>query len=245
MANVLRQKSFTRGVLVSVLAVAMLSLFAAPLISDDRQSATEAIDADRALQLLVEGNQRFVEGHRRSRDEPQRRAQLAQTQKPIAVIVSCSDSRVPPEIVFDQTLGDLFDVRTAGHVIGDLELGSIEYAAEHLGTPLILVLGHKRCGAVTAAVSAAGNPKNGGDDAAEGHITAVVKAIEPAVIEVKSRPGDLVDNAIYANVRDTVRRLRSTDPILSHLVHEGKLKVVGGRYDLDSGQVEILPLADH
>jgi carbonic anhydrase len=153
------------------------------------------------------------------------------TQKPIAVIVSCSDSRVPPELVFDQGLGDLFDVRTAGHVVGDMELGSIEYAAEHLGTPLIVVLGHERCGAVTAAVS-------GGE--APGHIPAVVKAIAPAVAETKSAGGDAVENAMRANVRDTVRALRSSDPVLSHLVHEGKLKVVGGRYDLDTGQVEIL-----
>jgi carbonic anhydrase len=203
--------------------------------------APDSVDADRALKLLMEGNERFIAGHRLSRDEPGRRTELAKSQHPIAVVVSCSDSRVPPEIVFDQTLGDLFDVRTAGHVVGDLELGSIEYAAEHLHTPLILVLGHQRCGAVTAAVSAAGADHASGQD--EGHITAIVKAIGPAVAQTKSQPGDAVENAMRANVRETVQRLRSSDPILSHLVHEGKLKVVGGRYDLDSGKVEILPAA--
>jgi carbonic anhydrase len=206
---------------------------AAPPTKD--QGAT-AVEADRALQMLTEGNGRFVAGRRMVRDEPKRRQELATSQAPIAVIVSCSDSRVPPELVFDQGLGDLFDVRTAGHVVGDMELGSIEYAAEHLGTRLVVVLGHARCGAVTAAVS-------GGE--APGHIPAVVKAIAPAVAETKSHPGDAVENAVRANVRDTVRALRSSDPVLSHLVHDGKLKIVGGRYDLDTGRVEFLAEEGH
>jgi carbonic anhydrase len=189
------------------------------------------------MQQLMDGNQRFVAGHTRPRgDESRRRQELATSQKPIAVVVSCSDSRVPPELVFDQDLGDVFVIRTAGQVVGDLELGSIEYAVEHLGTPLIVVLGHERCGAVTAAVK-------GGE--AEGHIPAIVKAIEPAVAESKGEPGDAVDNAVRANVRDVVRKLRSTDPILSHFVHDGKVKIVGGRYDLDTGQVELLPVDEH
>ena len=106
---------------------------------------------DQSLQMLMDGNQRFVGGHRQTHDEPRRRQELASSQKPIAVIVSCSDSRVPPEIVFDQNLGDIFVIRTAGQVVGDLELGSIEYAVEHLGTPLIFVLGHERCGGHGAA----------------------------------------------------------------------------------------------
>ena len=182
----------------------------------------------------MDGNQRFVAGHMRPRgDESRRRQELANSQKPIAVILSCSDSRVPPELVFDQDLGDIFVIRTAGQVVGDLELGSIEYAVEHLGTPLIVVLGHERCGAVTAAVK-------GGD--AEGHISTIVKAIQPAVAESKGETGDPVDNAVRANVRDVVRQLRSTDPILSHFLHDGKLKVVGSRYDLDTGHVELLPV---
>jgi carbonic anhydrase len=237
----MRTTQVTLGVVVTALALALLSSSSsctAPVASGDHASrASDSVDADRALKLLMEGNERFVAGHRLSRDEPGRRAELARSQHPIAVIVSCSDSRVPPEIVFDQTLGDLFDVRTAGHVVGDLELGSIEYAAEHLHTPLIVVLGHQRCGAVTAAVSAAGHDP--GD--AEGHIAAIVKAIGPAVDHSKSLAGDAVENAMRANVRETVRQLRTSDPILSHLVHDGKLKVVGGRYDLDSGKVEILP----
>ena len=193
--------------------------------------AAAVADPDRAVQRLMGGNERFVAGKRMVPDEPKRRQELAQSQKPIAVVVSCSDSRVPPEIVFDQDLGDLFVVRTAGNVVGDLELGSIEYAVEHLGTPLIVVLGHQRCGAVTAAVK-------GGE--AEGHIAAIVKAIAPAVAESKGQSGDAVDNAIRANVRDLVRQLRTSEPVLSHFAHDGKLKIVGGRYDLDTGKVELL-----
>ena len=177
------------------------------------------------------GNARFVAGKRVVPDEPKRRQELAQHQNPVAVVVSCSDSRVPPEIVFDQDLGEIFVVRTAGNVVGDLELGSIEYAVEHLGTPLIVVLGHQRCGAVTAAVK-------GGEP--EGHVAAIVKAIAPAVTESKDQSGDAIDNAIRANVRDVVRQLRTSEPVLSHFTHDGKLKVVGGRYDLDTGNVELI-----
>jgi carbonic anhydrase len=242
MRNFLSKAPVTRAVVFAALALAILSSSCtAPVVSGNNvPKASDSVDADRALKLLMEGNERFVAGHRLSRDEPGRRAELAKSQHPIAVIVSCSDSRVPPEIVFDQTLGDLFDVRTAGQVVGDLELGSIEYAAEHLHTPLIVVLGHQRCGAVTAAVSAAASPDPGDG---EGHIAAIVKAISPAVAHSRSLPGDAVENAMRANVRETVRHLRSSDPILSHLVHDGKLKIVGGRYDLDSGKVEILPVA--
>jgi carbonic anhydrase len=161
-----------------------------------------------------------------------RRAELATTQHPYAIIVSCSDSRVGPEIVFDQGIGDIFVVRTAGHVLDDPGLGSIEYAVEHLGTHLIVVLGHERCGAVTAAAS-------GGE--APGHIASIVRKIQPAVAEVKGQPGDLVENAMRANVRHVVHELKESHPILSEFVHEGKLKVVGARFDLDTGAVELVP----
>jgi carbonic anhydrase len=226
-------RQITRRSLTCTLGTTLLAGCAGAHVSHDQASTSN--DPDHSLQLLMDGNQRFVAGRPRPRDDSRRRQQLANSQKPIAVIVSCSDSRVPPELVLDQDLGDIFVVRTAGQVVGDLELGSIEYAVEHLGTPLIVVLGHERCGAVTAAVT-------GGN--AEGHIPAVVKAIEPAVAESKGEPGDPVDNAVRANVRDMVRKLRASDPVLSHFVHDGKLKVVGGRYDLDTGRVEILPEAE-
>jgi carbonic anhydrase len=130
-------------------------------------------------------------------------------------------------------LGDLFVVRTAGEVLDDAALGSIEYGVEHLGVPLILVVGHERCGAVSAAVQ-------GGE--AHGHVAALVKAIQPAVAETRGQAGDAVDNAVRANVRDVVKALRASEPILSEFAHRGAVTVTGARYDLDTGKVEIEPV---
>jgi carbonic anhydrase len=154
--------------------------------------------------------------------------EVAKGQHPIAIIVGCSDSRVAPEIVFDQGLGDLFVVRVAGNVVDDHAIGSIEYAVEHLHASLIVVLGHDRCGAVQAAIS--------GDDA-PGHIQSLVESIRPAVEAAKSEPGDLLDNAINENVRRVVNQLQTSQPILGQEVQEGHLQVVGARYLLDGGSV--------
>lgn len=191
---------------------------------------TSGVTADEAWRRLDEGNQRFASGHGRAvADCSARRAELVKGQQPFAVIVSCSDSRVGPEIVFDQGLGDLFVIRTAGEVVDDETMGSIEYAVEHLGSPLIVVLGHSGCGAVTAAVEGGSPP---------GHIGSVTRAIRPAVEETRGQPGDKVDNAVCQNVRDVVRQLHEDKPILSECVHEGRLKIVGARYDLATGRVE-------
>ena len=139
---------------------------------------------------------------------------------------------MPPEIIFDQGLGDLFVVRLAGHVLNDEALGSIEYAVEHLGVRFIVVLGHERCGAVDATVK-------GGE--APGYIGSIVKAIKPAVDKAKNQPGDLLDNAIKANVTMVVEQLKSSAPILESFVKKGSLKVIGARYDLDDGKVTIVP----
>ncbi len=185
-----------------------------------------------ALERLLAGNRRFFSGLPASRSAAAaRRKELATGQKPFAVVVCCSDSRVGPEVVFDQGLGDIFVVRTAGEVVDDVGLGSIEYAVEHLGSPLVVVLGHEGCGAVTAALE-------GGD--APGHIGAVVKAIAPAVAESAGAPGDALDNAVRAQIRAVVRRLRSAAPIVAELVHAGRVRVVGARYDLDTGVVEVV-----
>jgi len=187
------------------------------------------VTADEALARLKAGNERFVTGRfLHPNEDADRRAEVAKGQKPFAIIVGCSDSRVGPEVVFDQGLGDLFVVRTAGNVVDDIALGSIEYAVEHLGAPMILVLGHTRCGAVAAAVA-------GGE--AHGHVGSVVEKIKPAVEETKGKAGDAVDNAVRANVRNVVNQLRGAGPILSGLVKSGKLKVVGACYDLDTGRV--------
>jgi carbonic anhydrase len=194
--------------------------------------ATEAVSADVALTKLMDGNHRFATGrHDDASRSPQRRAELTQTQNPYAVIVSCSDSRVGPEVVFDQGLGEIFVIRTAGEVLDAPGLGSIEYAVEHLGSPLIVVLGHERCGAVAAAVAGGKAP---------GHIGALVSAILPAVVETKGQPGDHVDNAVRANVRRIVRQLKNSQPILAEFSRSGKVRIVGAYYDLETGVVTIL-----
>jgi carbonic anhydrase len=162
----------------------------------------------------------------------ERRTELAKTQHPFAAIVSCSDSRVPPEIVFDQGLGDLFIVRVAGNVINDEGLGSIEYSVDHLGTRLILVLGHQSCGAVKAAketIAAKGK--------APGHIESLVTAIKPAV---EATAKDDLDATIKANVKHVVEALRSSAPILMARVDSGEIQVIGGYYNLDTGAVTFL-----
>jgi carbonic anhydrase len=192
---------------------------------------------DEALKKLMSGNERYVRNAASRPDQtPARRTQLALSQHPFAVILGCSDSRVAPEIIFDQGLGDLFVVRVAGNVIDDEGLGSLEYAVEHLHAPLIVVLGHTKCGAVTAAVS--GEP-------APGHIRAVVHALKPAVEATKGQPGDHVENAINANVQRVVDQLKNTKPILAEHIKMGTLKIVGGRYDLSSGTVELLDKGGH
>jgi carbonic anhydrase len=188
--------------------------------------------AEVALKRLRAGNAHFVDGiSTRANKQASRRAEVAEKQKPFAIIVSCSDSRVGPEVVFDQGLGDLFVVRTAGHVVDDAGLGSIEYAVEHLGASLILVLGHERCGAVAATV-AGGKP--------QGHLPAIVKAIKPAVAKTKGQPGDAVENAVRAHVNEVAAQLKKAGPVLAERVAAGRLVVAGARYDLDTGRVEFL-----
>lgn len=191
-------------------------------------------NADEALKTLLEGNKRYVSGHAKGPNRSSaRRAELARAQHPIAVVVSCSDSRVPPELLFDQGFGDIFVVRTAGNIVDSIELGSIEYAVDHLGTKLIIVLGHERCGAVTAALQ-------GGE--APGNIKSVVDAIKPAIEKGKARHsghGEVLDTCIISNVKDVAQKIRTTAPILSEKVEDGMLKVVGAYYDLDSGAVNM------
>ncbi len=181
----------------------------------------------------MEGNRRHAQHRERHPDmEVKRRHDLATTgQHPFAVILGCADSRVPPELLFDQGLGDLFVIRDAGNVIDDEVLGSIEYAVEHLGVRLVMVLGHEKCGAVSAAVA-------GG--AAHGHIKALVDAIKPAVDESATQPGDKVHNCVLANVRRTARLIRESEPTLKELAASGRIQVVAADYDMYSGKVELL-----
>ncbi len=193
------------------------------------------MNADIALQILMDGNQRFTSGQANGphRNEA-RRSEVADGQKPFAAILGCSDSRVPPEIIFDCGLGDLFIVRTAGHVIDRAVTGSLELGVIELGVPLILVLGHENCGAVKETL-----------EVLEGHvqahdqISALVEAIQPAVEKAGGKTGDRVDHVVRANVELTVNRLKNAS-IMKAALEAGQIKIVGARYDLHSGMVEII-----
>jgi carbonic anhydrase len=191
---------------------------------------------DDALKALMEGNARFVAAKAAyPHQDVERRTLLAGGQQPIAVILSCSDSRVPPELVFDQGLGDLFTVRVAGNVADDAVIASIEYSVEHLGSTLVMVLGHEKCGAVTATLDAV---KTGGD--VPGHLPALVDPIRAAVIQANTQSGDVLDLAVIGNVGNVVGQLKASEPVLGELFAHEKIKIVGGRYDLDTGEVTIV-----
>ena len=149
-------------------------------------------------------------------------------------ILTCADSRVPPEIVFDKGLGDIFDVRVAGNVAGDDETASLEYAAEHLHVPLIVVMGHTHCGAVSAALEGGTLP---------GKLPDLMAALRPAVDQSAHEPGDRLDNAVRDNVVHVVEQLRAAKPVLAELVETGKLRIVGAVYSLETGKVNWLPAA--
>jgi carbonic anhydrase len=190
---------------------------------------TAPLSADSALAELKAGNLRYVNNQEEAYKllAAERRA-TAQKQSPIAIVVSCSDSRVPCEEIFDLGVGEIFVVRSAGQVLDRSALGSIEYAAEHLGVKLLVVLGHERCGAVTAA-------SKGGE--AEGNIAYLVEKIKPAVDAAKTQQGDLVANAINENAKLIANEIATNEPILKELVEKGELKVVSALYDLDEGTV--------
>ncbi|WP_449416457.1 carbonic anhydrase [Phormidium nigroviride] len=191
-----------------------------------------SITADQALKKLMEGNQRYIQQKRIFPDQNQARiSEVANSQHPFATILGCSDSRVPPELLFDQGLGDIFDVRIAGNITDNTIIGSIEYSVAELGVPLILVLGHERCGAVKATLEGHSVP---------GHIGTVVAAIKPALEQVQNQSGDKLDNLVRANVKMSVDKLKASSPILAEAVKAGKLKIVGARYDLDTATVEII-----
>jgi len=183
------------------------------------------------LAALLDGNKRFAEQHLVHPDQTMNRVhRLARDQHPFAAVLGCADSRVPPEVIFDQGIGDLFVVREAGNIVDDAVLASLEYAVSHLGVSLILVLGHERCGAIGAALH----------HDREGHLGVVVDALEEAVSKAAKAPGDQHDLAVRLNVENVTRKLRESKPILAEQVKSGHLKVVGGYYDLDTGRVHII-----
>jgi carbonic anhydrase len=197
------------------------------------------LTADDALANLIAGNERFVAGQPESpRRRPEDFRLLAAGQFPEAAIIACSDSRVPPELMFDQGVGDLFVIRVAGNVIGGsgpVVKGSIEYAVAVLKVPLVMVLGHTDCGAVKSAIEHIDQ-----NDSLPGAINGLVNLIKPAVEQVRGKPGDKLTNAIAANVNLGVERLKGLGPILAGPVAAGKVKVVGANYDLATGRVNLL-----
>jgi|TARA_R100000049_G_C1954992_1_gene107656 carbonic anhydrase len=194
-----------------------------------------------ALDLLVEGNAAFLRGEQTSvLTSAQRRLALARGQQPFAAYVTCSDSRVPPELLFGRGLGELFIIRNAGNTVDTVALGSIEYAVAVLETPLVVVMGHESCGAVKAATEVVT------DNATfPGSIGPMIEPIIPAVLQARGEEGDLLDNSVRSNVRRVVRQLREqTDPLLLAPQQAGKLWVVGAYYSLETGAVDFFDLPD-
>lgn len=193
-----------------------------------------------ALKRLQEGNRRFVAGTTAQEAlSPSRRNALATGQEPFAIILGCSDSRVPAEIIFDQGLGDLFVIRIAGNIVAPSQIGSVEFAAERFGTPLVVVLGHSRCGAVTATLEAVTGPQK----SASRHIHSIVERVRPSIepllaTELRNDPDALVKQAVRANVRASANHLRHGSEILEQLIQKNSLLIVGAEYSLETGEVE-------
>ena len=195
-----------------------------------------AISGSEALHRLIEGNARYAANAPNERDFSSGRAARVTAQFPIAAILSCADSRVAPELVFDQGPGDLFVVRVAGNCLNTDLLASLEYAVEMLGVPLAVVLGHSGCGAVKAAIKVMKE-----DATLPGHLPELIRTIKPAVVVAGKAPsGDLLDNAIVENVRRTVAALTRANPIIKPTHAAGHLMIVGGVYDLATGKIAFL-----
>jgi carbonic anhydrase len=193
--------------------------------------AEDDITPDKALQELLDGNDRFVKSKRRNPNQTQSRLlEVAKSQKPFASILGCADSRVPSEIVFDQGLGDLFVCRIAGNIATTQQIGSLEFGSLVLGAKVIMVMGHERCGAVDAAIKGAQVP---------GQIGSLLQAIKPSVESSKEQSGDKLENVCKANILAQVEKLKSSS-VLSELIKAEKLKIVGGYYDLDTGRISLV-----
>jgi len=190
---------------------------------------------DAALDRLVKGNLRYVEGVSRRHDFKHEREALSGGQNPFAGILSCADSRIAPEYAFDTGRGDLFVCRVAGNSASDEMIASLEYAQSVLGVPLFMVLGHDSCGAVDAAIKSLKD-----NTTLPGHLPSLVTAIAPAVKATEGKPGDRLANAIKQNVIDNVAKLKTATPILSAAVDQGKLRIVGAVYRLADGKVELV-----
>jgi carbonic anhydrase len=198
------------------------------------------VEAGEALRRLKEGNERFVAGLRslEAMASPERRAELAAAQNPFAIVLGCSDSRVPAEVVFDQGLGDLFVIRVAGNIVAPSQVGSVEFAASKFDAQLVVILGHTQCGAIAATLEAVRNPTRH-----SANLRSIVDRIRPSIETlIAAGIGDdeerLVRQAVRANVRASADHLRHGSPLLEQMIHDGKLMVVGAEYSLETGVVD-------
>jgi len=199
------------------------------------------ITASEAKKRLKQGNQRFVSGVR-SIDtviKQVQRAECLEGQAPFAIILGCSDSRVPAEIIFDQGLGDLFVIRVAGNIVAPSQVGSVEFAAERFGTPLVVVLGHSMCGAVMATIDELANPSEGKSS----NVLSIVNRIRPVIeplfeTELRNNPGKLLESSIHANILAARNHLMHGSPMLENLVQQGDLEIIGAEYSLETGEVK-------
>ena len=191
----------------------------------------DSISPNRAVEMLKEGNQRFLDKNELDRDLHLQVSQTSSGQFPYAVVLSCIDSRVPVELVLDQGVGDIFSARVAGNIINEDILGSIEYACGVAGSKAILVLGHTKCGAVTAACK----------DVELGNITALLSKVKPAIANIKQRDGEVeVEEVTKANVHQSIKEIREKSSILADLETEGKIKIVGAVYHVEDGRISYL-----
>ena len=220
-----------------LLGAGLAAAAALPFVSTARaQTPRLAETPDAAIKLLAEGNARYAGNTPNQRDFSATRAARAQGQAPFAAVLGCADSRVSPELVFDQAPGDLFVVRVAGNFLTTDGLGSLEYGAAVLGTRVILVLGHTSCGAVNATVDALQK-----GNSLPGHIADLVSSMKPGIEPVVKQGGaDVYQRAVVANVQANVKRLTEAKPIISDMVAAGKLRIVGGVYELSTGKVTMI-----
>jgi carbonic anhydrase len=241
-------------VLKFLAVTAACATFALPAFADDVKCTTGTYNFDgvcvkptpvQGLELLLKGNAKYIKGDMdllQRYSKPGVRTEVAAGQKPFAIILTCSDSRVPPEILFDKGLGEIFVVRVAGNIVAPHELGSIEYGIEHLGANLVVVLGHEKCGAVKSTYAA--YPAH-----VEGNIGSLVESIYPAVEAVvgsKPKPTDAAEQAaqveecVVENIKLVAESLETKSPVIKEFVEKGELKIVRARYDLDDGVVRVL-----
>lgn len=228
-----------RAALGMIGAISLLGMSAAVQAAQSKSPPKpgNALSPDQAIKRLMEGNARYVSGKTQNRRFTSTRAALVSGQNPYACILSCADSRVSPELCFDEERGDLFVTRVAGNYVTNDILASLEYGIAVLHSPLIAVIGHTRCGAVGAAVNAF-------EKRAEfpGHIQTIVTALMPAVRAAAAKPhtGTLLQASTIENIKQNVQRLQEATPILSNAVQSGKVKMIGGLYNLETGRVEIV-----